>query len=256
MTQKVNPWSVVPWGKVNSENVSPEDLAHAKLSAQNLARDVIIDASHAPAAPTAPAPLAPAEQIASLAETHAGREVKEIADDELAKLLDIAGQFKAFLADVEAEAKRRLMAGGLQGRGWKMVAGKRARKLKVDEDELVLTLRETWKLPKDDVRDKDGNITKQGVMQTKLKSLAQLDGVVSNLSKARQKKFAEMWEWRTGPPVLAPESDPADAVNPRPELLDGADEDPSENTVNVGNALTPEQAAAGSAPMEDPPSWY
>ena len=210
-----------------------------------------------PATTAGPKPLAPAEQIKSLSEVHAGRDVKAISDDEIASLLEVSGQMKAFLSDMEAEAKRRLNEGRATGgllSNWKMIPGKRTRKAKVSEEELIHTFRETWKVPKEDLRDKDGTLKKEGCFEVKLKSLAKLEKLVATqLSPARQKKFAELWEMAPGAPVLAPSTDPTPGINPRPDMLDGADDE----LPNPNNALTPGQAAAGSAPMEEAkPDWY
>lgn len=202
-----------------------------------------------------PAPLAPADQIKSLSEVHAGRDVKEISDDEIASLLEVSGQMKAFLSDMEAEAKRRLNEGRATGgllSDWKMIPGKRARKAKVSEKELIHIFRETWKVPKEDLRNEDGSLKKEGCFDLKLKSLAKLEKlVVTQLSPARQKKFAELWEMAPGAPVLAPMTDPAPGINPHVGLLDGADgELPNPNNARVNGQ--------SSEPMaEEPkPDWY
>jgi hypothetical protein len=104
-----------------------------------------------------------------------------------------------------------------------MVAGKRVREWVVSEDEVLKTLRETWKLPKLDKLDAQGGIKHVGVCKETLKSIAELEKtVVQQLSNVRQKRFKELWAFKPGRPTLAPETDPKPAINPVPEWFDGA----------------------------------
>ena len=173
-----------------------------------------------PAAADAPVPLAPVEQIEDLTDRYGKANPQEIDDASLARILTLSDYLEGFLKDMREEAKRRLMA-GTRIPGWKVIAGRRQRKWVKNENEIDALIRGEWKVPKEDKFDEDGNVVKLGCYEVKLKSPAAMEKMVhAQLSKKRKEEFANLWEMNPGKPVLAPEDDPAPALNPQTEWLE------------------------------------
>jgi hypothetical protein len=166
-----------------------------------------------------PLPLAPVEQMEELTEKYGTQDPANIDNATLSRILTLSGYLEGFLKDMREEAKSRLMKGiGIPG--WKVIAGRRSRRWTKDEEEIDRIIRGEWKVPKEDKLDAEGNIVKLGCYEVKLKSPAAMEKMVhSQLSKKRKEEFASLWEMKAGSPVLAPQDDPAPALNPSAEWL-------------------------------------
>jgi hypothetical protein len=154
----------------------------------------------APSADATPAPIASVDAITELADVQMTQSPADLDPEQLGRLLDQASLIEGWLKDVRAHARKLLESGGTVP-GWKLIEGKRSRAWKEDETEVVTALKRL-SLNVGEIYEK------KLVTPAKAEAISKIAG-----SKKRKEKLAELWAWKTGKPTLAPESDPAPAVN-------------------------------------------
>ena len=184
----------------------------ARLAAAEQATTTMFEVLKMPTA--APSPAAPADSASPLlSQVESLTQVDPVSldVDQLARVLDLAPIVRQLFKDLEARATKLLKDGG-DLPGWKLVEGRRGREWTLTEEAALvralgacgLSAKEIWK--------------------KELESPAALDKVVqAKGNKAKLTKFAELWAWKAGSPVLAPAADPrpglrdAEAMFPEPE---------------------------------------
>ena len=152
-----------------------------------------------------PSPIASVDKILGIVEDKLTQDLETLSPEDLGRILDQAPLVEGWFKEARALGKKKLEAGEAVD-GWKLISGKRSRKWNHDQEETVASLKKMG-LP---VRD---------IYVSKLVTPNQAEGLEKiTKSKKRAHQLGELWAWKEGGPVLAPESDPSPAYN-SPETM-------------------------------------
>jgi hypothetical protein len=152
-----------------------------------------------------PSPIASVDRILDIVEDKMTQDLETLSPEDLGRILDQAPLVEGWFKEARALGKKKLEAGEAVD-GWKLISGKRSRKWNHDQEEVVASLKKMG-LP---VRD---------IYVSKLITPNQAEGLEKiTKSKKRAHQLGELWAWKEGGPVLAPESDPSPAYN-SPETM-------------------------------------
>jgi RecB family exonuclease len=154
--------------------------------------------------------------IEQIIEEHMSKSPDDLTPEEKGRILDFAPMVEQWLKDLRKVCEQDLLS-GRPVEGYKLVKGRGSREWGAEEDQVVAKLK--------------GLGFKVGDIYTKkLVSPAQAEKtpVVAG-SRTKQKKLGELWVKKEGKPTLAPESDPAPAIDPlHAEVFDNLDTPPTE----------------------------
>lgn len=153
------------------------------------------DSSSTPQAPAASTANPLLDQVDELAHTRP----EELNADQLGRILDLAPVVEALFKALRTRAEK-LLRDGQPVDGWKLIEGRRGREWTIQEQaDLVAQLRKL-------------GLSAEEIWDKSVRTPAALDKIVgSKANKRAVARFAEMWTWKTGKPVLAPESSPEPA---------------------------------------------
>jgi hypothetical protein len=139
--------------------------------------------------------------IEQIIEEHMSKSPDDLTPEEKGRILDFAPMVEQWLKDLRKVCERDLLEGH-PVEGYKLVKGRGSREWASEEDQVVAKLKA--------IGFKVGDIYTK-----KLVSPAQAEKVpVVGGNKTKQKRLGELWTKKDGKPTLAPESDPAPAIDP------------------------------------------
>jgi hypothetical protein len=155
------------------------------------------------------------DSVLDLAETATSQDPGEMDPVRLGRILDLAPIIEGFLKSCEKAALARISEGkGVPG--WKLVNGQRSRTWNSSEEETENALKAL-------------GLGVREVYTRKLISPAQGEKLPKiATSKVRLKKLGELWHWKEGKPMLAPEADPRPEVRSASEMFESIESDPFE----------------------------
>jgi hypothetical protein len=152
--------------------------------------------TQAPAPAPAPSTANPLmNQVDELAHTRP----ETLNADQLGRILDLAPVVEALFKALRTRAEK-LLRDGKPVDGWKLIEGRRGRRWTIPEQaDLVAGLRKL-------------GLSAEEIWDKSVRTPAALDKIIGSKSNKRAiAKFADMWKWEKGKPVLAPESSPEPA---------------------------------------------
>jgi hypothetical protein len=155
--------------------------------------------------------------IEQIIEEHMSKSPDDLTPEEKGRILDFAPMVEQFIKDLRESCLRDAMNGLPGAEGYKVIKGRGSREWASEEAETVVRLKALG--------------MKVGDIYTKkLVSPAQAEKVpVVAGSKSKQKRLGELWIKKEGKPTLAPESDPAPAIDPlHAEVFENLDTPPTE----------------------------
>jgi hypothetical protein len=173
-----------------------------------------------PDTPGMPEPIASVDSIIDIAETRMTQDPESMTPEEIGRMLDTAIAVEGWFQDLRKQAQT-FLQDGTPIPGWKLIAGKRSRAWKEGEDETAKAL-------------KSLGVKIDDLYSRKLVTPAQAEKcevgrkhkVILGADKARMRKLEDLWSWKEGKPALAPESDPAPAVNDAHSMFEAPPQEP------------------------------
>jgi hypothetical protein len=154
--------------------------------------------------------------IEQIIEEHMSKSPDDLTPEEKGRILDFAPMVEQWLKDLRKVCERDLLEGH-PVEGYKLVKGRGSREWASEEDLVVAKLKA--------IGFKVGDIyTKKLVSPAQAEKAPVVAG-----NKTKQKKLGELWLKKDGKPTLAPESDPAPAIDPlHAEVFENLDTPPTE----------------------------
>jgi len=157
----------------------------------------------------------PQHTMLEILENRTSQTPENLSPDELGRVLDLAPMVKAWFAECEDVAAKRLKA-GQPVEGWKLIEGRGSREWALPEPETVAQLKKL-------------GVKVGDIYVKKMVSPAQAERLAAfTASKTKMDKLHPLIRRKPGKPTLAPESDPSPGVDP----LHGMFEDVSQTTAN------------------------
>ena len=160
-----------------------------------------------------PRPLASVETITDIAEVAMVQDPCRLSVEDLGRALDKAMLIEGWFKDVRKRALA-LLHEGTQIPGWKLIAGKRTREWTGEEEETTRGLMALG------VRKADTHVQKLVTpAQAEKLMVGRKTPIPLGNDKKKMHLMEELFSWKEGKPVLAPESHEAPAINAPGEMF-------------------------------------